>query len=435
MALSFQCSHCGRSYTTSEQWAGKQVKCKACGQAVRVPDLPAASPPEEVYDLTNDDGEGPAAAASAKPLTPRSFPTSGEPVKRPKKDSSGERSSASTNVFRGGIGALVVLALIGFRMYNAYRRGAARQARQAAPAARAPRFIPPAGVPNRVAWTMPTLPEPGPGVDLERGVRFHEVHLQGANRAGGALPGHSGKLWLYLPAGDHAPKSLPCILIAGAGSNLITGMELGDGDRPEHLPYVRAGLAVLAYELDGMMPDRRNANVGNLAPFVRSFLDAEAGLVNMRVALEYATTRVPSIDPRRLYAVGHSSAATLALLVAENEPRISACVAFMPVVDLLERFPPQLRTALPQLVPGADQFFGRFNPRMGESKIQCPLFLFYAEDDHNAQQNLDLATRLQGMKKPVTVSTVPKGGHYEPMIQPGIPRAIEWLKALPAPSR
>ena len=244
------------------------------------------------------------------------------------------------------------------------------------------------------------------------------------------MPGHSGKLWLYLPDGDHAPRSLPCILIAGAGSNLITGMSLADGDRAEHLPYVRAGFAVLAYELDGMLPEPKPTSDAAFAPYIRSFVDAEAGLVNMRVAVAYATTRVPSIDPDRLFAVGHSSAATLALLVAENEPRIAACVAYAPVVDIKDHIPAAAQQALGQLVPGADQIFTRFNPGAGEEKIKCPLFLFVALDDRNAQQIRDLADRLRGQGKSVVLATVPNGGHYEPMIKTGIPQAIRWLQGV-----
>jgi dipeptidyl aminopeptidase/acylaminoacyl peptidase len=275
---------------------------------------------------------------------------------------------------------------------------------------------------------MPALPELSQGTQLEPGVEFYEVHLPGGGAGNSPpMPGHSGKLWLYLPEGGRSPASLPCILIAGAGSKLITGMSLGDSDRPEHLPYVRAGFAVLAYELDGMLPDPEPTDDAHFAPYVRSFVDAEAGLVNMRVAVEFATTRVPAIDSKRLYAAGHSSAATLALLVAENEPRIAACVAYAPVVDIPEAFPKASHQAIAALVPGSDQFFTRFNPRVGESNIGCPLFLFVALDDRNAQQVRDFAGRLQGMGKSVTLETVPRGGHYKPMVETGIPRAIRWL--------
>src|SRR5262249_19131213 len=54
----------------------------------------------------------------------------------------------------------------------------------------------------------PPLPDVGAGREIEPGVRFHEVRLPGGDK-----PGFAGKLWLYLPAGDHADHSLPCVLI------------------------------------------------------------------------------------------------------------------------------------------------------------------------------------------------------------------------------
>jgi acetyl esterase/lipase len=68
-------------------------------------------------------------------------------------------------------------------------------------------------------------------------------------------------------------------------------------------------------------------------------------------------------------------------------------------------------------------------------KIECPVFLFYAEDDARfAGQVRELAERLAAAGKKVTAEHVPKGGHYQSMIDEGIPRAIQWLKSLPAKS-
>ncbi len=212
-------------------------------------------------------------------------------------------------------------------------------------------------------------------------------------------------------------------------------MDLGDGDRPEHLPYVKAGFAVVAYELDGALPNRDQPNEQQLLAAIAAFTSAEAGLVNARVALEFATTRVPAVDPKRIFAAGHSSAATLALLVAENEPRAAACVAFAPAVDLAIQYPPQIQQPIAQAYPAAAQLFGRFNPHAGEAKIQCPVFLFHADDDARfASQVRDLAERLSAAGKKVTAEHVSQGGHYESMIREGIPRAIKWLQSLPGKS-
>ena len=165
-------------------------------------------------------------------------------------------------------GTIGVIALLAVRTYLRYERNQARQERQDKQAAVATLLPDERGQPPQARagwsdepWTLPPFPPPAPPREIEPGVMFSEITLTRGQAAGSDLPGHTGKLWLYLPGGQHGPKSLPCILIAGAGSNLITGMDLGDGDRPEHLPYVRSGFAVLAYELDGMLPEDERGNV------------------------------------------------------------------------------------------------------------------------------------------------------------------------------
>jgi hypothetical protein len=41
------------------------------------------------------------------------------------------------------------------------------------------------------------------------------------------------------------------------------------------------------------------------------------------------------------------------------------------------------------------------------------------------------ATALKNVRQDVTVKTVPTGGHFDSMVDPGIGLAIEWLKKLP----
>jgi hypothetical protein len=102
---------------------------------------------------------------------------------------------------------------------------------------------------------LPVFPARGPARTMERGVRRYDIHL-----GGGPYPGHAGTMWLYLPERQSDTQSLPCVLTAPAGTPLVTGMDLGDGDVPEHLPYVRAGFAVLAYDLDGACQNFQQAS-------------------------------------------------------------------------------------------------------------------------------------------------------------------------------
>ncbi len=185
-----------------------------------------------------------------------------------------------------------------------------------------------------LALLMPTgtaraeLPTLSSAQTLEDGIQFFEVVLTGD------APGKNMRLWVYLPPGDHPAKSLPCVLIAAAGTPLITGQSLSMGDRPEHLPYAKAGFAVIAYELDGTWAVHSNSA---LLIAVNQFMAAHGGIDNARTAADYALARVPGIDPDRLYTAGHSSAATVALDVAATDPRIKACCAYAPCPDLHKR--------------------------------------------------------------------------------------------------
>ena len=110
MAISFQCSHCKRSYTTSEQLAGKTVKCKQCGQAVKVPSASAPAPSDvDMYGLAEmDHGERaqPAATNTLPPRGPSARVDQPPPMPKAKKPASKkpkEKSSNSAGIF-GGVG-------------------------------------------------------------------------------------------------------------------------------------------------------------------------------------------------------------------------------------------------------------------------------------------------------------------------------------------
>jgi dienelactone hydrolase len=443
MLISFRCSQCGREYQAADDWAGMTVACKDCGLSMTVP-LASAVPPsllELDEDGGNDAGSQRAvptnAGAGVQPSSTRQFKSMAAPAVGPAKpegagdgsESSWEKKYAQWGRDWGTVGTLVILAFFGLRAYNALNTVPGARGLQPANAR------PPISSRPLQVWTMPAFSDLGPGAEIAPGIRFHEVKITSAGAAPGpasdGMAGHHGKLWLYLPAGEHKPRSLPCILIAGAGSNLITGKDLGDGDRPEHLPYVPAGFAVLAYELDGALPGGSEPSNEELARCVTAFAKAEAGTVNAGVAIEFAKARVPAIDPARIYAVGHSSAATVALLVAEQNQWVAACVAFAPATDLAIEYPPNAEQQLERDISAASLLFDQFNPRSGETKINCPLFLFYADDDARfAGQVRELGERLASAGKDVTTVHVSTGGHYESMIQVGVPRAITWLNEL-----
>lgn len=262
---------------------------------------------------------------------------------------------------------------------------------------------------------QPTL---GMAKKIADGVLLHEIFLKGQSR----------KVWIYLPE-KPAQAKIPCILIAPAGSRLFHGMELDAGDRPEHLPYVRAGYVVIAYELDG--PVGENVRVSEAKPAIKSYMQSKAGIDNQQAALEYALAKLPIIDANQIYVVGHSSSATHALLVAESDTRIKGCIAFAAAYDINKRLGAAVNFFESQ-VPGFRDFIVKSSPINRTADLKCPVFLFHAEDDDvvSFSETVAFTEKLKKTNSKVTFIKAKSGGHYDPMIQQGIPEAIKWLKQL-----
>ena len=197
---------------------------------------------------------------------------------------------------------------------------------------------------------------------------------------------------------------------------------------------------MVSYSLDGPVsgPPEQASNQ-DFARAYAAFKAAQAGLVNGRNALEFVLARLPEVDPQRIYAAGHSSAGTLALLLAEHEPRIKACAAYAPCIDLESRLAQLVKDpTAPLILPGIQEFVIRSSPRTHEQSLNCPLFLFHAQDDTNVPfgDSQAFANSLRQRGRSVELVTVPRGGHYDAMLTDGIPRAIEWLlefRLQPAP--
>lgn len=264
---------------------------------------------------------------------------------------------------------------------------------------------------------LPDLPEP---IVLEGDIQLHKVSLLEDQVF--------TRVWIYLPGEIPADKKLPCVLIAPAGTRLWHGMVLAEGDRPEHLPYVKAGYAVVAYSISGPVSDEPTDEEFDEA--LAMFLEAQGGMLNAKAALDYALAKVPAIDPERIYTAGHSSAATLSLQVAASEPRVHGCIAFAPVSDLVEHlkdFADYLKKDFDQ--PQLKDYSVEYSPLAKADKLKCPLFIQHAEDDQvvEIQQTREFVFAVLGAgNKEIEHLETKTGGHYQSMIN-SLPDAIEWI--------
>lgn len=87
------------------------------------------------------------------------------------------------------------------------------------------------------------------------------------------------------------------------------------------------------------------------------------------------------------------------------------------------------------VLTGLRSFARETSPLTHAARIRCPTFLFIA-DDEPAEELREMAVLREMMKQsgnPSTFKNVPTGGHYDPMIETGIPAAMGWIRALPAP--
>ena len=241
---------------------------------------------------------------------------------------------------------------------------------------------------------------------------------------------HGNRVWVYLPKSGRASATLPCVIVPPAGSRLFHGIRLTDGDRAEHRPYVEAGYAVVSFDISGELADPQD--VARAREAIKRFLAAQYGVADAQEALDTARKRFPQISETNLYVAGHSSAATLALQIAANDPRIKACIALAPIGDLAERLGPAGLTWLDQVVAGSAAKLVAQSPCHLGKKIRCPVFLFHALDDDNVLPatvlRLKDAFEASGVK--ITYRTAPTGGHYDSMIDAGLPAAINWLRTL-----
>ena len=251
------------------------------------------------------------------------------------------------------------------------------------------------------------------------GVAWHEVDLPGGDG--------TRTLWIYTPATKLA--KVPCILIAPSGSNCFEGKPLTDGTHREHVPYANAGYLVVAYSLDGAQD--AGGNGYQEITSIKAFRNAQSGLDDEKAALDYAEAIYPNIDRTRIYAVGHSSAGTMAILAATRDPRIRGCIAYAPRCDVrAEMDKPSLDT-LSRRVPGFSKFVTQCSPIESATNLHCPAFLFHADDDASVPKS-DLDNYLKIVRPTnshITYVHVPTGGHSQSMIEVGIPDGLNWLKS------
>ena len=259
--------------------------------------------------------------------------------------------------------------------------------------------------------------------DTKAAVKDGSVKIRDINVTG---TGGSTHIRVVTPSSSTSSK-LPVVFVAPAGTRLYHGNVLSEGDTAELVPYAKAGMISVGYELDGDMPSEQPGNQ-EMQNAMKAFKTSNGGLRNAQQAMEYVLANIPGVNPDKIYVAGHSSAANVAIHVATNDPRIKACAAFAPAGDVVSRLSGYMEL-LERASPGERDFLSRTSPINEIVRVKCPIMLFHAQDDDNIpiSDHEALAAKVGGRTDILNV-VVPHGGHYNSMIKEGIPQAIKWFK-------
>lgn len=129
-------------------------------------------------------------------------------------------------------------------------------------------------------WRAPRLVE-----TLESGVKYYKGQVHFTN-------GPAMTVKVYEPVLKSIEK-VPLVVIAPAGTPLVTGNNLGNSHSPEHLPYAENGIYVVAYELAGHV--NNYDDIKQYREGIRLFTLFNAGIANGEAAIDY------SLCPRSKY--------------------------------------------------------------------------------------------------------------------------------------
>lgn len=428
--LQVRCSGCQALLKVSSEVLGKTIACPKCGKKMQLAKPRSAAPPKEpelaLPAATQDDLFDLPSPSYSMPTSPSKKLAGAKPSSTPWLRIIAIASAVAVGLFLLSLGGIFLSS-----MYQGPKViDSAPQKSPTTQAASEPLVVPPkANLPSSTSRDFPKLGEPKPFGDT--GIVWHRFELP---RQGNK----SLKLNVFIPKGTHADKSLPVVFEAPAGTPLLHGasIEIPQPDS-EFLPFTEAGMITVSFDIDGPMPPNVSPTNGpTYMPLLRqaysNFVASDAGVDNGKLAIDFVLARLPMADPKQLIIWGHSSAATLSLLLASKDPRISKCIALAPVTDLKPRFGDILvqEPAMAKFLPNLNNYIVSGSPITYISKLRCPVFIAHAKNDDNEpfKGTKDYVDALRKAGGKVEFLELEREGHYEPLLNAAVPKALEWLK-------
>jgi dienelactone hydrolase len=245
---------------------------------------------------------------------------------------------------------------------------------------------------------------------------------------------HTSRLVVFLPTHPAKPK-LPCIFVAPSATAPLYGQTIDEETMVygNYINYAKAGYAVVAHDVDGYIDEVDRISDPPSAMVIdslKAYKASDAGVLNAKLAIDYAVARIPQIDPNAMYVAGSGSGGTIALMVAATDPRIKAAIAYSPITNLPGKHAALVET-ISKSVPGYKEFIDRSSPHHQIDKMKKPLFIFH--NDRSTETSLaDTTSFVESVQKnnPLVSFThgqnegLPSGDYL-----PNIKQAIEWLNS------
>lgn len=218
----------------------------------------------------------------------------------------------------------------------------------------------------------PTVPNIGNATILADGIRWSE---------GSFVQGNATliRIWTAFPA---SKGKNPCLLWAPGSMGLKLGGRLDSEDREQMLLFARAGVGVVAFDVPGYWED--DATLDELGQAIDVFMAMEGGVDTARIVLDFIQTRLPRTDASRIWVGGEGVAGTLALLLAQQDRRIQAVLAFDPVTDMTAHVESQDMGFLIHVRPALEQFLLGHSPWEGVEHLRCPVLLYHDASRYGA---------------------------------------------------
>lgn len=474
MTISVSCDECFQEYRLNESLAGKKVKCKECGAVIKVP---AGDAPDDLDFLDDgeaeeeeDDDDRPRKRGAKRPPLPKAKtrrsetppPIPSKKASKGKKRSSGYRDALDdvpTWVVLSVMWTMIGIMCVLFWVLGARKPGDIAHADdiwnlRGDPAQKIhnPATVPPA-MPAALfpvaQVPVPPLPDMPPLAQIFAPPAFTtSVTLQP-----GTTPGAGAQIRIWMPGGQPAERSLGCVFMVSESFSFLNGSAIGDLSNPQDLstafpllqPFLSAGYAVVTFSIDGEVREQLTLQSSE-ADFTRAWQDAHqrfkagfAGLVNLRNAVEWVSTKVNAVNTQKMYIAGVDEAGAFALLGAAHEPRLKGCLVVNPQCNLLRHYAEDVDIdELPYQPAGTDtEFLGRCSPNNHVADIQCPVYVcsipWAVGEDETApgqiQDGTMFAKQLEAANKKVGAVILGPGTDYLVVVHMGAQQGIAWLKA------